>query len=147
MRALRAIPNIAKCCLLLWTAAFAFCATSCVGRSERRGVDTTHLQRVDIAAATTDTLHFGRVRTGEIVERQFVVRNSGSQPVLLLGTDTSCSCLELDYPREPIGAGEERVVTMRFFSSGYTYFVPRAFYVRTSLPLGSKCLFVTASME
>lgn len=146
MRAVRIIPIIAKCCHLLWTAAFAFCLWSCAGRGSK-AIDTSHLQRVEITASTADTLHFGSVRTGEIVERQFVVRNSGSSPVLLLGTETSCGCLELEYPREPIGAGEERVVTMRFYSSGYTYFIPRAFYLRTSLSPEGRCLIVTADME
>ena len=147
MRASRTIPIIAKCCHLLWTVAFAFCLCSCVGRGSK-AVDTSHLQRVDLTAtAATDTLHFGSVRTGEIVERQFVVCNSGLSPVLLLGTETSCGCLELEYPREPIVAGEERVVTMRFYSLGYTYFIPRAFYLRTSLSPEGRCLIVTADME
>lgn len=107
-------------------------AVQCVSLSDSLGVDT---------------LDFGVVKAGEVVERTFALLNESSSPVLIVTTDTSCGCLELDYAREPILSGQKVAATMRFFSSGYNYFPPRAFYIVSSASLGPKKLVVTATME
>ena len=95
----------------------------------------------------TDTLNFGKVRAGEVVERTFFLSNTSEAPVLIVTTDTSCGCLEMEYPREPIVAGGSVNAKMTFYSSGYNYFPPRAFYIVTTLSHTPKKLVVVADME
>lgn len=95
----------------------------------------------------TDTIHFGKVRAGEVVERTFLLSNTSAEPLVVLATDTSCGCLEMEYSREPLVAGASSQATMIFYSSGYNYFVPRAFYITTSASLTPKKIVVTADME
>lgn len=129
--------------------AFAFFLVACGGRKEpkstsgvEKGITFSLLDTL-----RTDTLHFGKVRAGEVVERSFALSNTSAQPLLILGTETSCGCLSLDYPQEPIASGESQQVRMTFYSSGYNYFVPRAFYITTSASATPKKILVTADME
>lgn len=135
-----------KCCLLR-VVAFALLCSSCGGRRGTKSADLSLLQRVDIAdVATADTIDFGRVRPGEVLTRSLTLANDSQSPVLIVSTDTSCGCLEMEYPEEPIGAGKVVEVKLTFYSSGYNYFAPRSFYLNTSAANEPKRLVVTATM-
>ena len=130
--------------------AFAFLLLlSCGGQKRAKvSVHTDHRQVVSLVdTLRADTLHFGKVRAGEVVERTLLLANPSTAPVVIVTTDTSCGCLKMDYSREPLSAGEKTEATMTFYSSGYNYFVPRAFYIVTSASLAPKKLVVTADME
>ena len=129
--------------------AFAFFVVACGTRKEPKGVSSVEkgLTFSLLDTLRTDTLHFGKVRAGEVVERSFALSNTSAQPLLILSTETSCGCLVLDYPQEPIASGESQQVMMTFYSSGYNYFVPRAFYITTSASATPKKILVTADME
>ncbi len=106
------------------------------------------LQSVDVAnTAQTDTIDFGRVRTGEVVSRSIALHNTSEAPMAVLGTRTSCGCLWLDYDKRSVARGEKMAVEMIFDSAGYTYFVPRTFYITTNLSSEAKKLVVVATME
>ena len=45
----------------------------------------------------------------KVLTHDFVFFNSGSEPLVIHDVKTSCGCLEVDYPKEPIKAGEEGV--------------------------------------
>ena len=87
------------------------------------------------------------IAAGEVVERSFALVNEGEAPVVVVTTDTSCGCLELDYSKEPIRSGNKSVARLTFYSSGYTYFVPRAFYIVSTASIAPKKLVVVAEME
>lgn len=145
---LRGAHNRSKCYLLLMVA-FAFLSVACLPR-KRGVVDSTSTRQQIVSLVDTlrtDTLHFGKVRAGEVVERTFSLSNLSEAPVLIVATDTSCGCLEMEYPREPISAGDKVSAKMTFYSSGYNYFPPRAFYIITSASHTPKKMVVTADME
>lgn len=105
-------------------------------------------QCIDLAdSLKVDTIDFGRVRTGDVVSRIFALGNSSEGPVVVVSTNTSCGCLELTYPKEPIKSGEKAEATMKFISSGYNYFYPRTFYINTTLSRQPKTIVVVADME
>lgn len=129
--------------------AFALCMHSCMERTPKR-VHQIPDKRQEVSLVDTlrtDTLNFGKVRAGEVVERTFFLSNTSEAPVLIVTTDTSCGCLEMEYPREPIVAGGSVNAKMTFYSSGYNYFPPRAFYIVTTLSHTPKKLVVVADME
>lgn len=134
----------------LWLVAFAFCAVSCGGGRSTKPTVITTTNRQTISLLDTlraDTIHFGRVRAGEVVVREFLLSNPSAAPLLIVGTETSCGCLEMEYSHEPITAGAISVAKMTFYSSGYNYFPPRAFYIITSASHTPKKLVVIADME
>ena len=130
--------------------AFAFLLLlSCGGQKRaKEGSRSDHRQIISLVdTLRVDTVHFGRVRAGEVVERTFMFSNPSSAPVVIVTTDTSCGCLKMDYSREPLAAGTKTEAKMTFYSSGYNYFVPRAFYIVTSASMAPKKIVVTADME
>ncbi len=138
----------AKC--HLWLVAFAFLLVGCGGNNTKRTTTNTLDARtvIDVSdCARVDTLNFGRVRAGEVVEIALALANTSEKPLLVLSTETSCGCLEMEYPREPLEAGASSAAKMTFYSSGYNYFVPRAFYITTSASQIPKKLVVVADME
>lgn len=129
--------------------AFALCMLSCGGRSWRPARQTTDKRQVIslVDTLSTDTLHFGKVRAGEVVELELLLGNPSETPILIVTTDTSCGCLKMEYTREPIPSGSTAEAKMTFFSSGYNYFPPRAFYIVTSASHSPKKLLVVADMQ
>lgn len=134
-------------CYPLLVVAFALLFASCAGRNNASdNVSLDRLQSIDLAdSLKVDTIDFGRVRTGEVLVRSLALKNSSERPVLLINTETSCGCLEMEYPKEPIKGGEAVEAKMTFFSSGYNYFAPRSFTLVTTA--SSKRLVVTATIE
>ena len=152
------INILRKCCLA--AAVVAFFAYGCGPKGGRRGGAEGEmaalsaelvqmLQPIDLADShKVDTIDFGVVKTGEVVSRRIALTNSGQQPKIVTSTETVCGCLRLDYPKEPIAQGERRVAEMWFDSAGYTFFLPRTFYLRgTSEGDVIKTIVVVARME
>lgn len=135
--------------ILIVATLLALLAGGCRGRGTKsKSLPIDALQCITLSdSLRVDTLDFGKVRSGEILERKIALHNASSAPILIVTTDTSCGCLELDYQRKPLEAGEKAEATMRFFSSGYNYFVPRAFYIVTSASMAPKKLIVTADIQ
>lgn len=145
MSSLKVNINRAKCYLSV--VAFAFLCLACGGRSAKNQALPQGVV-IDISATqTTDTLNFGRVRAGEEVEIPLVFVNTTDRPIVLLSTETSCGCLELEFSKQPLRKGEKMGAKMSFYSSGYNYFPPRAFYIKTSAGSEPKRLMVCADME
>lgn len=134
-------------CYPLWAVAFALLFGSCVGRNgASASASLDRLQSIDLTdTLKVDTIDFGRVRSGEVLVRSLALKNSSERPVLLITNETSCGCLEMEYPKEPIKGGEAVEAKMTFFSSGYNYFAPRSFTLVTTA--SSKRLVVTATIE
>lgn len=116
------------------------------GAAERGNVGM--LQSVDVGnTSKADTIDFGRVRTGEVLSRTIALHNTSEAPMVVLSTQTSCGCLWLDYDKRSVARGEKMAVEINFDSAGYTYFVPRTFYITTNLSSEAKKLVVVATME
>jgi hypothetical protein len=52
----------------------------------------------------------GDVLLGEKITAKFVVKNTGSYPLVISEAKGSCSCTVADYPKEPVAPGETGVV-------------------------------------
>ena len=131
--------------------AFAFLLVGCGGGATKKTTinDLTGRTIIDVSDnKRVDTLNFGKVRAGEVVEIALALANTSEKPLLVLSTETSCGCLELEFSKEPLRSGEKSAAKMIFYSSGYTYFLPRAFYIITSASaMEPKKLIVVADME
>lgn len=45
---------------------------------------------------------------------EFVVTNTGSEPLVIQGAKASCGCTVPNYPKEPIAPGESATITVRY---------------------------------
>ena len=44
--------------------------------------------------------------------REFLFTNTGSAPLVIQKVESSCTCLEVDYPKDPIAPGTRSKITM-----------------------------------
>ncbi len=71
-----------------------------------------------LVAGATDTLHFGRMSSGEIAVKSLVVKNSTSEPLVILRHETTCHCATITYTKQPIMSGEQSEIRFEFDSRG-----------------------------
>lgn len=50
----------------------------------------------------SDTLKFGKMRSGEIIAKTVRVTNGCNHPIVLLRHTTTCGCIKISYDRKPI---------------------------------------------
>ena len=65
-----------------------------------------------------DTLHFGKMRQGEVIRKQLRITNNEQRPIVILRHATSCGCTTVNYERKPIAAGESTIIVFEFNSRG-----------------------------
>jgi hypothetical protein len=65
-----------------------------------------------------DTMNFGTVTQGTVVEREFVFKNTGKTPLLITDAIVTCGCTVPDYPKEPIAPGKTGIIHVKFNSAG-----------------------------
>jgi len=61
---------------------------------------------------------FGDITQGDKVEHTFKFINTGNAPLILNNVLTTCGCTASEWPKQPILAGEESEIIVRFNSSG-----------------------------
>lgn len=100
-----------------------------------------------ITVGRADTLHLGRIRDGEIVVKEFALKNTGERPFVITGITTTCSCMTFGYNREPVASGNEKTVEVRFDSAGYLGEQLKKATIRTSLSEIPYTIIVDATVE
>jgi hypothetical protein len=65
-----------------------------------------------------DTMNFGSVTQGTVVEREYTFKNTGKTPLLITDAIVTCGCTVPDYPKEPIAPGKTGVIHVKFNSAG-----------------------------
>ena len=84
------------------------------------------------AGQTTDTIDMGRIRAGEIVRRDLLIRNAGSKPFVILSVRTSCGCTTVDFAKEPVMPGKEVPFSFEFDSKGFNGYQLKHITISTS---------------
>lgn len=72
--------------------------------------------------------NFGARNYGtDALTHDFTFVNKGSLPLVIQKTFTTCGCLKVDYPKEPVPSGEEGVIHVTLDTSD----VPKGYLKRT----------------
>ena len=76
----------------------------------------TPLDTVNVAKITFEeqNYEFGEVIEGEIIEHTFKFKNTGKAPLVIQGARSTCGCTVPEWPEDPIPAGEEGEIFVRF---------------------------------
>lgn len=61
---------------------------------------------------------FGSLKEGAQVEHTFKFKNAGDFPLIINNVSASCGCTIPEWPRQPIGPGDEGSILVRFNSKG-----------------------------
>ncbi len=62
--------------------------------------------------------NFGKVKAGEKVQHVYKFKNTGDEPLVISNAKGSCGCTVPQWPKEPIGVGEEGEILVEFDSKG-----------------------------
>lgn len=104
-------------CLLVAGAGLTFC------RAQSAPVQSTPAQQQESPASClapekgarlvlpVNNYNFGNVpRKGGNLEKEFVFRNEGTAPLVIVRVLTSCSCFKATFPKRPVAPGQEGVI-------------------------------------
>jgi len=58
--------------------------------------------------------NFGFVREGEVVKMEFVIRNTGKEPLIITDTKVECGCTTVEKPAQPIIPGGSGILKVSF---------------------------------
>ncbi len=62
----------------------------------------------------TTKVDVGKVKVFEVAKAEFVMKNTGSQPVIITSAQGSCGCVKVFYPHKPVKPGESVKITVTF---------------------------------
>lgn len=104
----------------VFATAAALLAVSCAdsGRQRLPAGTIFNINDSTMLHGAADTLLLGHMYQGEVVQKDFYIRNSTEEPIVILGCEISCGCTQMIYDDAPIAPGEYRKVTCRFDSAG-----------------------------
>lgn len=83
-----------------------------------RNIQTVAVSHSILQEGVSDTLHFGKMRQGEIIKKQLRIINDDTTPMIILRHITSCGCTTVNYERKPIASGESTIIDFEFNSRG-----------------------------
>lgn len=66
----------------------------------------------------SDTVSFGTISAGTVVEREFTFTNTGKTPLIITDATATCGCTKPVFPKEPIAPGKSAVIKVTFNSTG-----------------------------
>lgn len=69
-----------------------------------------------IEQGLSDTLRFGKMRSGEIIAKTLRVENNCDRPIVLLRHTTTCGCIKINYDRKPIAPNGSAEIHFEFDS-------------------------------
>jgi len=69
-------------------------------------------------AFASESHDFGTINEGDKVEHIFKFTNEGKAPLIISSATASCGCTVPEWPKEPIGVGQEGEIKVVFNSKG-----------------------------
>lgn len=100
-----------------------------------------------LRTGVSDTLRFGRLRSGETARLEAAFSNGGSEPIVILRSESSCGCTVLEYEPQPIMPGDTLRVAVRFDTSGQQGWLFKVLHVYFSGAGQPLRLYVEAEVE
>jgi len=77
------------------------------------------------------TWNFGKVKAGQVVKHNFVLKNDLKKPLNILEVKTSCGCTGSKVQKNALLAGEKTLLEVQFNSKGFSGPVEKSIYVQT----------------
>ena len=88
-------------------------------KNEQKKIAEADAMKNTTTVQMIDSIHnFGTITDGEKVEFNYKFKNTGTNPLMIFNTSTSCGCTVSEKPEKPIMPGEEAFIKVVFNSSG-----------------------------
>lgn len=76
----------------------------------------------DVAKFESETIDLGKVKQGVPATATFVVKNVGSEPLLIEQANPTCGCTMGDYTKTPIAPGKTGTITATYNAAAANHF-------------------------
>jgi hypothetical protein len=77
---------------------------------------------------------FGKVKQGELVKHEFVLKNASDKPMKIKEVNTSCGCTASEVKKRDLAPGDSTLIEVTFDSAGYSGPVKQFVFVNTDNP-------------
>ncbi len=101
--------NVSKRAVFSVLCIFYFCSFLFTGAVNLYAAPVLHIEK--------DVYNFGTILEGTVITHDFVIENTGNEPLLIPNIRSTCACAVADYT-EKILPGEKGTVTVEFDSKG-----------------------------
>lgn len=85
-----------------------------------------------ILTADKQVIDAGEQPLGALIEKTFVIKNSGEKPIEITGIDIPCDCLSANTDVTSLAPGESGEVTVTFDTKGYSGHEVKSVYIKYS---------------
>ena len=93
-----------------------------------------------VVAADQPNCEFGTISQGEKVERTFIIRNMGNEPLIIKSVTPSCGCVEVTTSASVIAPGTYGEIKATFDSAAYSGAFQKTVAVETNDPTSPSSL-------
>ena len=76
-------------------------------------IDSSYLPIMTLESSEYD---FGVIEEGEVAQKAFTFRNTGTASLFILKVTSTCGCTKPEWPADPIPPGEEGSIMVKFDS-------------------------------
>jgi hypothetical protein len=76
----------------------------------------------DIAKFESETIDLGKIKQGVPATATFVVKNTGTEPLIIEQANPTCGCTMGDYTKAPIAPGKTGTITATYNAAAATHF-------------------------
>lgn len=76
-------------------------------------IDSSYLPIMELETKEFD---FGMINEGDIVKKEFQLKNTGTAPLLILNATSSCGCTVPEWPEKPIPPDSTASIVVKFDS-------------------------------
>ena len=94
-----------------------------------------------------ETHDFGQIRQGEPVSINFTFINTGSEPLIISSVNSSCTCVQTGYTREPILKGEKGIITISYDAATVQAGFTKAVMVKSNARTPIKVLYIKGEVQ
>jgi len=74
---------------------------------------------------------FGKVKEGEVLKHEFVLKNDSEKTLNIKEVHTSCGCTASEVKKKKLQPGESTIVEVKFNTKAYSGVVQQFIYVNT----------------
>lgn len=103
----------------------ALAQAGCLARDKQNKIDEKQIDELY-------SWDFGRVKEGEVLRHDFLLKNESKEILKIKDVGTSCGCTVSEAEKKALLPGEETVIKVQFESSGYSGPVEQSIYVHTN---------------
>ncbi|MDQ3108406.1 MAG: DUF1573 domain-containing protein [Bacteroidota bacterium] len=130
---------------------FAVGFSSCAPKEKKVTTDLVNINdkpvgKDPVMKFETEVHDFGKISQGERVSYSFKFKNTGGSDLIIYEAHGSCGCTVPQFPKDPVGPGEEEVINVEFNSEGKREMQEKTVTLTTNCSPNTKVITIKANV-